>query len=159
MELEAIVPGFEAYAPPKMRLEPVQAGDILILNDAYNASPASMEAAFDVLAEVGRDRRLVAVLGDMKELGSASARLHRDVGRALARRPVALLVAVEDGGAEIASGAAEGGMAREAIVHVASVEEAARRVPALVRSGDVVLVKGSRAMVMERIVEALAQAR
>ncbi|MDQ7843201.1 MAG: UDP-N-acetylmuramoyl-tripeptide--D-alanyl-D-alanine ligase [Armatimonadota bacterium] len=154
-----IARGLGRYVPPKMRLQPVRAGDLLIVNDAYNASPASMEAAFEVLEFVGGGRRTVAVLGEMKELGSCSAQLHRDVGAALARRRIDLLVAVAEGGAWIAEGAAAGGMLPEAIVHLPSVEAAVERLPGLLRSGDVVLVKGSRALAMERIVEALVASR
>jgi UDP-N-acetylmuramoyl-tripeptide--D-alanyl-D-alanine ligase len=150
--------GLAAYAPPKMRLQPVLAGDLLIINDAYNASPASMDAAFEVLQEAGRGRRLVAVLGEMKELGEASARMHRQVGASIARRPVALLITVERGGDQIADGAEQAGLDRSAIIRTASVEEASGRLRDLVRPNDVVLVKGSRALEMERIVDRLVEA-
>lgn len=152
---EAVREGLATFRPPTMRLQPVAAGDVLIINDAYNASPASMEAAFDVLAEVGRGRRLVAALGEMQELGAGAIQMHRDVGSSLARHAVALLVAVEPGGEAIAAGAEAAGMARDRIVRARSVEEAADRLLNLVRPGDVVLVKGSRALQMERLVDAL----
>lgn len=155
VDRDAVREGLAAYRPPKMRLQPVAAGDVLIINDAYNASPASMEAAFDVLAEVGRGRRLVAALGEMKELGAGAIRMHRDVGRSLARHAVALLVTVEQGADAIAEGAEAAGLARKCIVRARSVEEAADRLADLVRPGDVVLVKGSRALQMERLVDAL----
>jgi UDP-N-acetylmuramoyl-tripeptide--D-alanyl-D-alanine ligase len=158
LDLGAVRDGLAAYTPPKMRLVPVQVGDMLIIDDAYNASPTSMEAAFEVLEVAAKDRRMVAILGEMKELGPHSPQMHHDVGRHLARRPVALLVTVTDGGRAIADGAAAGGMRRDAIVHFATMDEAVRRVPDLVRPGDVVLVKGSRASAMERIVEALTRA-
>lgn len=151
--------GLARYHPPKMRLQPVPSGDVLIINDAYNASPASMEAAFEVLEEVGRGRRTVAILGEMRELGADAVRMHRAVGASLARRPVSLLVTVAAGGDPIAAGATAAGMDPLSIVRLASVDEAAARLPALIRSGDVVLVKGSRALEMERIVAALVQVR
>lgn len=159
VDLPDIARGLETFSPPKMRLQPVQLTDLLIINDAYNASPSSMEAAFQVLADVAGERRAVAVLGEMKELGAESARLHREVGRSLSRRRVALLVTVEQGGNQIAEGAAAAGMPTEAIIHIPSVEAAIARVPALIRPNDVVLVKGSRALEMERIVSALVEAR
>lgn len=159
LDVQTVSRGLAAFVPPKMRLQPVQAGDVLIINDAYNASPASMEAAFEVLEEVGRGRRLIAVLGEMKELGSQSPALHRQVGRDLARRPVSLLVTVGEGGEEIAAGAGASGMAQFKIVRMRSVEEAAHTVPGMVHSGDVVLVKGSRALEMERIVSRLVEVR
>ncbi|HEU4797306.1 MAG TPA: cyanophycin synthetase, partial [bacterium] len=157
--LHDISQGLETFIPPKMRLQPVQLGDLLIINDAYNASPSSMEAAFQVLGDVAGGRRAVAVLGEMKELGADSARLHREVGRSVARRRVALLVTVEQGGNQIAEGAVAGGMPAEAIIRIPSVESAMARVPPLIRPNDVVLVKGSRALEMERIVSALVEAR
>lgn len=154
---DAVREGLAAYRPPKMRLQPVAVGGVLIINDAYNASPASMDAAVEVLAEVGRGRRLVAALGEMKELGPAAMRLHVEVGRRLARRSVALLVTVARGGEAIAEGAESAGMPRERVVRTGSVEEAADRLVALVRPGDVVLVKGSRALAMERLVDRLVE--
>jgi UDP-N-acetylmuramoyl-tripeptide--D-alanyl-D-alanine ligase len=118
-----------------------------------------MEAAFEVLEALAHGRRTVAVLGEMKELGPESPRLHREVGVSLARRRAAVLVAVEQGGRQIAEGAAAGGMPPEAIIHLPSVDAASERVRALIRPGDVVLVKGSRALGMERIVDALVGAR
>lgn len=159
LPLEAVGEGLSAYRPPKMRLQPVQAGDVLIINDAYNASPASMEAAFDVLADVARGRRTIAVLGEMKELGPESPQLHREVGASLAARRAAVLVAVEREGRQIADGAIAAGMPEDAVICLPSVEAAAERLPELVRPGDVVLVKGSRALAMERIVDVLVEAR
>ena len=159
LDLGAAAEGLAAYHPPKMRLQPVPLGDVLVINDAYNASPASMEAAFDVLEALAHGRRTVAVLGEMKELGPESPRLHREVGVSLARRRAALLVAVEQGGRQIAEGAAAGGMPPEAIIHLPSVDAASERVRGLIRPGDVVLVKGSRALGMERIVDAIVEAR
>ncbi|MDP3767551.1 MAG: UDP-N-acetylmuramoyl-tripeptide--D-alanyl-D-alanine ligase [Dehalococcoidia bacterium] len=160
LDLRDIARGLETFVPPKMRLQPVALGDVLIINDAYNASPSSMEAAFQVLGDVAGRRRAVAVLGEMKELGADSGRLHHEVGRSVARRRrVALLVTVEQGGNQIAEGAAAGGMPAEAIIRIPSVEAAIIRVPALIRPNDVVLVKGSRALEMERVVSALVRAR
>ncbi len=157
MDRERVADGLRTARLPKMRLQPVRCGDVLVINDAYNASPSSMDAAFEVLEAVAHGRRAVAVLGDMRELGEVSPSLHREVGRRLAQRPVALLLTVERGGDQIAQGAIDGGLPAECVVRARTVEEAARTLPDLLRPGDVVLVKGSRALVMERIVEALQQ--
>lgn len=153
----AVREGLMAATLPKMRLQVSRYGDVLIINDAYNASPTSMEAAFEVLDALSRGRRAVAVLGEMKELGSESGQMHREVGRSLARRQIALLVTVERGGDQIAEGAVEGGVSDQAIVRMGTVEDAANRLPDLLRPGDVVLVKGSRALAMERIVDRLCE--
>ncbi|MDQ7819785.1 MAG: UDP-N-acetylmuramoyl-tripeptide--D-alanyl-D-alanine ligase [Armatimonadota bacterium] len=148
-----IVAGLDAWRPPPMRLQPVRAGDVLVINDAYNSSPRSARAALEVLAEVGRGRRRVAVLGEMRELGPRSADLHREVG-ALAARHADVVVAVGGGAGALAEGAVQAG--GRAVEYAPTVEEAARLAQALVRPGDVILVKGSRALRMERVVDALA---
>jgi UDP-N-acetylmuramoyl-tripeptide--D-alanyl-D-alanine ligase len=147
-----IAAGLGVWRPPAMRLQPLRAGEVLIINDAYNSSPPAVRAALAVLAELGRGRRRVAVLGEMRELGARSAELHRQVG-AEAARHADVVVAVGDGAAALAAGAVQAG--GEVVEAAATVEEAAQRVQALVRPGDVVLVKGSRALRMERIVEVL----
>ncbi len=155
MDVETIAAGAASWSPPKMRLQPIRLGEILVINDAYNSSPTSVRAALDVLEEVGRGRRLIAVLGEMRELGPQSLDLHRAVGGDVARRHLAALLTVGHGAEAIGDGAAEAGMARDRIEHVATVEEAAGRLRALLRGGDVVLIKGSRAVRMEHIVDAL----
>ena len=155
MDLDAMREGLARYTPPTMRLEPVIIKEALVINDAYNASPSSMRAAFEVLQAVGHGRRLVAVLGEMKELGPESTAMHRHIGRDVAARGVVMLITVGDGGANIAEGAAEAGMDSAGIHRTLTVDEAAQTLRALLRPGDVVLVKGSRALKMERIVEML----
>ncbi len=155
MDAEMIAAGTASWSPPKMRLQPIRLGEILVINDAYNSSPTSMRAALDVLEEVGRGRRRIAVLGEMRELGPRSPDLHRAVGGDVARRQLASLLTVGQGAEAIGDGAAAGGMARDRIEHIATVEEAAGRLRALLRGGDVVLIKGSRALHMEDIVGAL----
>jgi len=155
MDLDAIAAGMAGWTPPAMRLQPVRLDDILVINDAYNSSPSSVRAALDVLEEAGRGRRLVAVLGEMRELGAQSPELHRDVGRDVARRKIAFLLAVGGGAGVIGEGAAAGGMESDRIEHALTLEEATTRLRTLLQPGDVVLIKGSRLLHLERIVEAL----
>ena len=116
------------------------AGGILLINDCYNANPLSMRAALDHLAERAGSRRRVAVLGEMAELGVNAAAYHREIGEAVVGAGVDELVAV----GELARGY---GAAR----WFASAAEAAESVRELVRPGDVVLVKGSRAVGLEAV--------
>jgi UDP-N-acetylmuramyl pentapeptide synthase len=134
----------------------------LILNDAYNASPASMFAALDTLAAQplpsaasGAAGQRIAVLGDMLELGTVSQQAHRDVGRKAADIGVDWLVTVGTRAEDIAAGAREAGMATERVVECNDNAAAARRVREVMTPRAVVLVKGSRAMQMEEIVQAL----
>ena len=142
------------FAGPEMRLEPIDAGGVTIINDAYNANPASVVAAADVLAE-SDGRRRVLIVGDMRELGAAWQELHLRTGREIASRKLDLLIGVGQMGRYIASGAAEEG---QAIERFESVEAAASGAAGMLRRGDVVLIKGSRAMAMERLIEPIRQA-
>jgi UDP-N-acetylmuramoyl-tripeptide--D-alanyl-D-alanine ligase len=142
------------FTPVEMRLERVPAGAVTIVNDAYNANPSSVAAAAEVLAGCEASRR-VAVLGDMLELGDRARELHLRTGREVAAAGIDLLIGVGALGRYIAMGAAEAGCETGVFD---SVEEAGRRVPALLRGGDVVLIKGSRATAMERLIEPIQRA-
>jgi UDP-N-acetylmuramoyl-tripeptide--D-alanyl-D-alanine ligase len=128
--------------------------DSTILDDTYNASPASSIAALNLLSELSG--RKVAVLGDMYELGAYTEEGHRLVGRR-AREVVELLVTVGPLGRIIGEEAREAGMAATAIHQVATNAEAAALVRGLVRPGDVILIKGSRGLKMEQLVNELTQ--
>ena len=138
-----------------MRLQSVSQEGVAIINDAYNANPASVAAALEVLAETPASRR-IAVLGDMLELGDRAEELHRQAGREAAGRGIDLLIGVGALGRYIAEGAKDAGAAAECIDEVT---ELARELPARLRQGDAVLVKGSRGMAMERVVQAVCEAR
>ena len=144
----------EAPAVP-MRLEIVRLGGTILLSDVYNSSPQSMTAALDVMDEVDGAPRVV-VLGDMKELGAHAVEAHRRVGREAAHRRIDLLVAFGPLAADLAAAArAEGG---PRVVHTERLEEVVDLLHRTLISGSVVLVKGSRAMAMERITAALMRA-
>lgn len=125
-----------------------------LLDDTYNASPASVGAALDVLAEL--PGRRVAALGDMAELGSYEAQAHWEVGRRCAD-VVDVLVTVGGRGRLIAEAALEAGLPPSAVHAVADNRAAVEVLSALLREGDGVLVKGSRSMAMEAIVSALEE--
>jgi UDP-N-acetylmuramoyl-tripeptide--D-alanyl-D-alanine ligase len=130
-------------------------GDIVVLDDAYNANPASMRAALATLREIGQARR-VAVLGEMKELGPAAEREHADAGRAAAAAGVALLVSC-GGLADVIARAA--GQAGVETVLAAGAAQAARVAVARALPGDTVLVKASRSVGAEVVVDALVGSR
>jgi len=138
----------------EMRLERLTAGDVTIINDAYNANPASVLAAADVLAG-SPGKRKVVIVGDMLELGDQGPSLHLKTGRDIAARSPDLLIGVGPLGRYIAMGAAECGLKTETFDSSVS---ACRGVPALLCSGDLVLIKGSRATAMERLVEPIRAA-
>ncbi|HET8760342.1 MAG TPA: UDP-N-acetylmuramoyl-tripeptide--D-alanyl-D-alanine ligase [Nitrospiria bacterium] len=156
VDLAAVKRGLEAFRPATMRSELVTtASGIDVFNDAYNANPSSMERA---LAAVGRLRgagRVWAVLGEMRELGEASESLHRDVGRVAARAGLDGLVAVGPLARWMADEAIKAGMPPRAIAWVETADEAVPVIVAWSRPGDVVLVKGSRRVGLERVVSGL----
>ena len=124
-------------------------GGGLLVNDCYNANPVSMRAALQLLADRADGRRRVAILGDMAELGPSGPRYHREVGAAAAELGVDVLVAI----GPLARGYLEGGVeARWA----PTLEEGLAAVREVVEPGDCVLVKASRAMGLEAVVDALA---
>ncbi|MCL2424061.1 MAG: UDP-N-acetylmuramoyl-tripeptide--D-alanyl-D-alanine ligase [Micrococcales bacterium] len=117
---------------------------VTVVDDAYNANPDSMRAALKALALLARpDRRSVAVLGEMLELGDASLMAHDAVGRLAVRLDIALTVVVGAGAHPIATGAAHEGSWGEEVVEVADVDAAAVYLREVLRPGDVVLVKSS----------------
>jgi UDP-N-acetylmuramoyl-tripeptide--D-alanyl-D-alanine ligase len=127
-------------------------GDGILINDSYNANPLSMTAALEHLADRAGPRRKVAVLGDMAELGPGASAYHRQVGAAAARTGVDALVAVGPLARDYLRGARGVSEQRWA----PSVEAGLATLRDVLRPGDCVLVKGSRAMGLEAIAEALA---
>ncbi len=149
MDPQQAVAALADFEPAEMRTQRIDAGDVVIINDAYNANPASMLAAADVLAETDARRRVI-IAGDMMELGDREVQLHEQTGRELADKGLDLLIGVGKLGRYIARAAADAGMRTEAF---ASTKAASRTVTDLLRAGDAVLVKGSRAMGMERLIK------
>ena len=150
---QEIVEGMTSLGAAQLRLVAVRGpGGSLILDDTYNASPESVIAALNLLHEL--EGRKVAVLGDMLELGSFEEQGHRLVGRR-ARDVVSRLVTVGPRARLIADEARSAGMQREAIVELNDSDEAAAWLRREMGAGDVVLLKGSRGVHLERIVPAL----
>jgi UDP-N-acetylmuramoyl-tripeptide--D-alanyl-D-alanine ligase len=134
-------------------------GDITIVDDSYNANPTATKQALGVLTAAAASRR-IAVIGEMLELGDRSAELHDGVGRAAAGAGVDLLLAV--GGAParaLADGAIAAGMPASSVQYFETSDEAAGAVVAQVKTGDLVLVKGSRGVKTDRVVERLRAER
>lgn len=150
-----IIAGLGRARPAKMRQEVVTIGDVLLIDDSYNASPQSMDAAFEVMAQVGGRRRRVLALGEMRELGPHAQEFHRRVGqRAAALEPACLLV-VGPSAQWYLDGAAASGLPAAAMASAATVDDAIPLLRQIVRPGDVILIKGSRAVEMEHLVDAL----
>lgn len=147
-----------ARSQSRWRMETTERSDgVVVINDAYNANPASMRAALGAAAKVAgaRGGRLVAVLGQMRELGADAEDDHREIGAYAAELSTALLVVVGAEARALAQGAsATAGWRGEALL-TAGHDAATRAVVKNVRAGDVVLVKASRGVALEHVAEAL----
>src|ERR1700686_797402 len=127
-----------------------------LINDSYNSSPAALHAMIKVLVATPNYRRRILAAGEMRELGATSAQLHREAGKFTAETgKIDWVVGVEGDAAQIVEGAVAGGIPRSQTNVFASSEEAAKFLADFVAAGDLLLVKGSRGVKMERIVESL----
>ena len=153
MDLDEIRLGLENAQFPHMRMEPVIISGVRFVNDCYNANPVSMKAALQMLHETPCEGRRVAVLGDMLELGAWTEKAHREIGGIAAGCGLSLLVTVGQSARLIAEAAVEAGMGTHLVLPVATAVEAAETLRMFVHEGDFVLVKGSRRLQLERILE------
>ncbi|HET7292029.1 MAG TPA: UDP-N-acetylmuramoyl-tripeptide--D-alanyl-D-alanine ligase [Vicinamibacteria bacterium] len=148
---ETIAATAHDLAPARHRGELLRLGeDVVVVDDCYNSNPVAVEAALDALKLAG-ERRRVAILGDMLELGATGPALHRKAGERAAAT-ARLVVGVGPLAAELVAGAAPHAETR----HYADAAAAAAAVAELVQPGDAVLVKGSRGVGLESVVEALS---
>ena len=148
---------FPQLRPAAMRGELLRFSDgAAVIDDSYNSSPAALAAASAVLAATPGFRRRILAAGEMLELGAASAELHREAGCAAARTgKVDWIFGVQGQAEQIVEGAVAAGHSRAQTRHFASSVEAAVFLEEFLQPGDLLLVKGSRGVKMERIVEAL----
>lgn len=147
LDHDQIQKGLDRCKPAKMRLELWEANGIQVLDDSYNANADSMLAALETLHELPTPGRKVAILGDMAELGKHTEAAHAEVGERAAKLGIDLLISVGK------YAAVTGGR------QFADVDAACAEVPKLLKPGDLVLLKASRAMRIERIGEALRRSR
>jgi len=153
LPLEQIVQGLEAARPAKGRCVWRRAGALRILDDTYNANPMSVRAALDTLGTSAGGMRRVVVLGDMLELGPIAEAEHRAIGRAVAASGTAEFVGLGRSCRTAVEAAREAGLAESH--HAETFEDTVAHLLKRLAPGDAVLVKGSRGMRMERVVDAL----
>src|SRR5579885_3088516 len=146
-----------ALRPPSMRGELLRFSDgAALINDSYNSSPAALQAMTQLLVATPGFRRRILAAGEMRELGPASPELHREAGRfAASTGKIDWIFGVEGDGAQILEGAVAAGFERARTKFFASSEEAAAFLTSFFSPGDLLLVKGSRGVKMEKIVERL----
>jgi UDP-N-acetylmuramoyl-tripeptide--D-alanyl-D-alanine ligase len=158
-----VVAGLETFRPSPMRMEVVDLPEGLrVINDAYNANPDSMTAALETFASLANGGQSVAVLGDMLELGKRAVSAHRSVGAAVARLSKAPeecidhLLVVGEKARLMADEALKRGMPSKRVTVCETHGEATRWLKRHTHPGDWVLLKGSRGMGMERVLDGLA---
>lgn len=130
-------------------------GDVTLLNDCYNSNPLAMEQMLETLAAWPKAARRIVVAGEMLELGKTSPDLHRAVGRKCAEHGVDWLLAVQGDARFFVEGAVGTGTPKEQATFFSTPAEAAERTLELLQPGDVVLVKGSRGVHLEKVIELL----
>lgn len=154
VSLEDVREGLGSATVSGMRMQTfTTASGVVVVNDAYNANPSSMRAAVETLATMRVPGRRIAVLGDMAELGSLSELAHFEIGELVGRSEIDSLLTVGPRAGRIADGAKAEGMDAADVRRFESAEEAATALRSTVREGDAVLVKASRVMGLERVVE------
>jgi UDP-N-acetylmuramoyl-tripeptide--D-alanyl-D-alanine ligase len=167
MTAEQIAGALAEVRPPHMRLQRLQYGPVTIINDAYNANPASMAAALRTLADMPTPPggRRVAVLADMLELGARSREFHEQIGRTIADLGcIDCLVAVGPGARHLADRAADlqnsaaGGKTALVVHRFADADQTAKGIAKLLQPGDIALLKGSRGMHLEKLLPPIQQA-
>jgi len=144
----------ERFETVTMRGETILWKGIHIINDCYNANPSSMRRSLDLLDNIKGGNK-IAVLGDMLELGSMSGWAHREIGRYAAKRGVRYLLCVGPLSSGFCAGAVAAGLKGERAMHFEDKETLAKKLEELLRPEDVVLVKGSRRMKMEEVLDLL----
>jgi UDP-N-acetylmuramoyl-tripeptide--D-alanyl-D-alanine ligase len=150
VSLAAIRRGLQKAKPFPMRMQLENWKQIGIINDAYNANPASMEAAIKTLAGVQCRGEKTAILGDMFELGRQTRRQHLQLGKEVARVGIDRLYLLGAQANQVRQGALQGGMPAGRIVIGKDHADLANRLRSHVKRGDWLLFKGSRGMKMER---------
>jgi UDP-N-acetylmuramoyl-tripeptide--D-alanyl-D-alanine ligase len=130
-------------------------GGITILNDCYNSNPMAMERMLETLAAWPQAKRRIVVAGEMLELGTHATGLHRKTGRKCAESGVDWLLAVQGAARFLMEGALEAGLPAGRAALFATAEEAGQRLLGMLEAGDVVLVKGSRGVHLEKVIQLL----
>ena len=144
---------FSSFKLPSMRIEQQRIGNITVINDAYNANPESVRAALQYLSEIEAAGRKVFVCGDMLELGNEAAQLHKEIGETVSHLNIDLLWTVGKYASEIAKAVKSSGTSERQVISFQNVSDITATEINELRENDIVLIKGSRGMHMENIIE------
>ncbi len=151
---DMIAEGIASFSPSKMRMDIRKIGGITVINDCYNASPTSMEAALSVLCNI-EAKRHIAILGDMLEMGSFAPDAHKGVGKKAANIGVDIILSVGKEAQNIIKGATDERMSEKNALHFENNEKLISELGNFLCEGDAVLIKASRGMKFEQITQAI----
>ncbi len=154
VSLEDAAAELKQMKPVENRLQVIKTRYFTIINDVYNANPQSLKAAVEAMDAFPSDMRRVVAIGDMLELGKETRKYHIEAGRYLAAKGIAVILAVGKEAVWLAEGATSSS-AKSLVRHFRSLPMLLRRDERYVKPGDLILVKGSRGMHMERLTETL----
>lgn len=157
----SILEGLNRFKPSSRRMEIFVKNNMRIINDTYNANPSSMKAALEVLKDQGPvvgtiPPRRIAVIGDMLELGSKAVHFHQEIGLTAAKFDFNRLITIGNLAKYAAQAAIAAGMPKPKVCHFTAKNQAIQKLQKIIRPNDVILVKGSRGMKLEEIVESLS---
>lgn len=157
MSIDAIAAALSSVEPPPQRGEVIRFVDgFTVINDSYNSNPTALLSMIDTLVEGSGDaNRTIVVAGEMLELGENERGIHTETGEQIADSGIDMLIGVRGLARELVDGARAAGLSNAEFVD--NADAAAERVVSLVRNGDVILVKGSRGVKTERVIEKLAE--
>ena len=156
--LEEIADALADLSAPRMRGEVLRfRGGVTVIDDSYNSNPRALFEMVSTIAANRESRRKIVVAGEMLELGPSAAELHEEAGRQMAQLGIDKLIGVRGLAREMVAGAREAGMNSQAAVFANTPEEAAEKLIREIRDGDLILVKGSRGVRTEIVVERLKQ--
>ncbi len=153
--MDKILDGIKAFITVGMRQAAVAIGKYIVIKDCYNANPTSMKSGLEVLSLRKDERRKVACLGDMLELGMISEKAHREIGECVVDYNVDCLITVGERAKLIAEGAIAAGMSKKCVYSFENNQKLCENIYKILKDGDVMLLKASRSMHLEEIAEYL----
>ncbi|MCP4649238.1 MAG: UDP-N-acetylmuramoyl-tripeptide--D-alanyl-D-alanine ligase [PVC group bacterium] len=153
LDMQVIAEQLKSIQPADLRMQRIRIKDITLLADCYNANLRSVEAALSTITDVGKQKRKIMVFGDMKELGKFSVDHHRRIGQLVAEADLDVLIAVGKEASFAAKTAMRHGMNKNHVFECGSAQDASKILIPLLESEDIVLLKASRVMQLEKIIE------
>jgi UDP-N-acetylmuramoyl-tripeptide--D-alanyl-D-alanine ligase len=154
LDYAAIIPGIEQFKPASMRFEILKIKDLLIVNDTYNANPQSMTAALETFTKIAAEGRRIAIFGDMLELGKFSQTFHYNLGKEAAQA-LDIIIAIGKFSKSVIDGAVSSGMDKNNLSTCNNNQAALTKLIDIIKPKDKILIKGSRAMRLEEIVQGI----